>query len=147
MVHKNLGPVIKGLREKGYNYNQIKAATGASKGTISYHCNPKVKEDAHDRNVLSRDAINAYIRHEKETNPCADCSQFYPYYVMQYDHRPEHTKLFNVSRYKSHTKRLSVVKDEMAKCDLVCANCHMVRGHWRRQEENGMIDSYEEYEF
>jgi hypothetical protein len=144
---KGLGPVIKDLRSKGYSYNQIKAATGASKGTISYHANPKVKEKTYARTVTSRKVIDAFIRHSKETNPCSDCARFYPYYVMQYDHRPEYQKLFNISRYHSHTNDMAVIKAEMEKCDLVCANCHMIRGHWRRVEQNGMIDSYEEYDF
>jgi hypothetical protein len=147
MSNKGLGPVIKDMRVKGYSYSQIQAATGASKGTISYHSNSDVKGKTLGRTVTSRKAIDAYIRHQKETNPCTDCSVFYPYYVMQYDHRPEHQKLFNVSKYKDFTNDITVVKVEMEKCDLVCANCHMTRGHWRRQEDTGMIDSYEEYEF
>lgn len=147
MSKKNLGPTIRELREKGYSYNQIVAATGASKGTVSYHLNPEVKSKTYARSVTSRSAIDSFIRHSKETNPCMDCGNFYPYYVMQYDHRPEFDKSFGISRYRDHTNDIKVVKEEMEKCDLVCGNCHTIRGHWRRMEEKGMIDAYEEYDF
>jgi len=147
MVDKNLGPVIKDLKSKGYSPSQIRAATGAAKSTISYHLNPSVKASTIKATTLTRDVINAYIRHQKETNPCSDCGRFYPFYVMQYDHRPEHEKLFAISRYRDHTKDIAIVKAEMEKCDLVCGNCHTIRGHWRRLESKGMIDAYEEYDF
>ena len=147
MEKKSLGPQIKELREKGYSYSQIKAATGASNGTIAYHTTPNGKADTRARATTHRKAIDAFIRHSKETNPCADCGNFYPYYVMQYDHRPEFEKKFNISKYKDVTQSIHVVKAEMLKCDLVCSNCHMTRGHWRRVEANGMIDAYEAEDF
>ena len=147
MAETNLSSEIKTLRDKGYSYRQIQSATNASLSTISYHLGEGQKNKTKVRTVGYRKSIDAFIRHSKETNPCVDCNNFYPYYVMQYDHRPEFVKCFNISRYKDHTQDLAVVKLEMQKCDLVCANCHMIRGHWRRQEAKGMIDSYEEEDF
>jgi hypothetical protein len=147
MEEKSLGVQIKELREKGYSYSQIKLATNASQGTISYHISPNGKASTRARSATSRKVIDTFIRHSKETNPCVDCNVFYAYYIMQYDHRPEFEKKFNISKYKNHTQSIHVVKSEMLKCDLVCANCHMTRGHWRRVEANGMIDSYEAEDF
>lgn len=66
------------------------------------------------------------IQKLKEASPCKDCNQFYPYYVMDYDHRNGTQKIGNVS----HLIRMSsgqLVHDEIQKCDLVCANCHRIR--------------------
>lgn len=69
----------------------------------------------------------------KDMQPCLDCSVAYPYWVMQFDHRPDEIKLVNVSE----TGKISTVKallEEIAKCDLVCANCHATRTHTRKLE-------------
>ena len=55
--------------------------------------------------------------------PCADCGVQYPYYVMDFDHvRGE--KLFEISAGHRH---IALLLDEIAKCDVVCANCHRAR--------------------
>jgi hypothetical protein len=49
---------------------------------------------------------------------------------MQFDHvRGE--KLFNVSYFRSKAK-IDFLLAEIAKCDVVCANCHAIRTHERR---------------
>jgi hypothetical protein len=56
-----------------------------------------------------------------------DCKKKYPPYVMDFDHRDRSEKAFEVGRglYVS-IKRLLI---EIAKCDVVCANCHRERTH------------------
>lgn len=64
----------------------------------------------------------------KKDKPCADCGIVYPHYVMDFDHRNPEDKVANVStliRQKNMAKTL----EEIAKCDLVCANCHRIRTH------------------
>jgi len=77
--------------------------------------------------------IKQLLRSAKD-KPCADCGQRYPYYVMDFDHREGEIKLFNVSSLNGHrrTSRKKLL-DEIAKCDVVCANCHRDRTHQRRQ--------------
>lgn len=62
--------------------------------------------------------------------PCADCGERYPPYVMDFDHLDSKEKEFQVSlmRYHSEAKILA----EVAKCEVVCANCHRERTHVRR---------------
>lgn len=57
--------------------------------------------------------------------PCDDCGKRYPPYVMQFDHRDPAQKKFNLSR--SDGKSKAAVLEEIAKCDVVCANCHAER--------------------
>ena len=130
---------ILALRAKGYTYNQIKAELNCSKGTISYHLGPGQKQKSLGRTMLNRATINSFIKNFKETNACADCGNFFAYYVMQFDHRPEYTKSFGISRWYNHTQDFKVVKAEMEKCDLVCGNCHTTRGHYRRLEASGLL--------
>lgn len=58
--------------------------------------------------------------------PCADCGVQYPPYVMQFDHRDPGVKLFNVSAAPGRYSTDQVL-NEIAKCDVVCANCHAER--------------------
>lgn len=60
-----------------------------------------------------------------KSQPCTDCGEKYPYYVMDWDHRPGEEKLFNLSHGK--TRSMTAITAEIEKCDLVCANCHRIR--------------------
>jgi hypothetical protein len=55
--------------------------------------------------------------------PCADCGVKYPTCVMQFDHvRGE--KKFNIG---GGVRGISSIIAEIAKCEVVCANCHALR--------------------
>lgn len=62
--------------------------------------------------------------------PCTDCGVSYPPYVIQFDHRPGETKLFALADWQNLTHDQLVA--ELAKCDVVCANCHCERTQQRR---------------
>ena len=65
--------------------------------------------------------------------PCADCGVEYPYYVMDFDHCPGTFKRANLSVLVKRGASNDVLLKELAKCDVVCANCHRVRTHQRKQ--------------
>lgn len=71
----------------------------------------------------------------KEKHGCADCRNHYPHYVLEFDHRPEETKIDVVYRVlRSYGPQAAW--DEVAKCDVVCANCHKIRTYEREQEDD-----------
>ena len=75
------------------------------------------------------------LLHELKDVPCQDCNVRYPPHVMQFDHVPERgEKLLNIGA-AFHAYSLEKVMAEIAKCDLVCANCHAERTHQRRPSE------------
>lgn len=59
--------------------------------------------------------------------PCLDCGKTYPFYVMDLDHRDRTRKKFEIA--VGHARRYSrkAMREEIEKCDAVCANCHRVR--------------------
>lgn len=77
-----------------------------------------------------RKTFQEWMRSLKEEEPCMDCGQHWPYYVMQFDHRPGTTKMFHIGSAFGHA--IADVLAEIQKCDLVCANCHAIRTHERR---------------
>lgn len=60
--------------------------------------------------------------------PCADCHQSFPPYVMDFDHITG-DKSGNLSEMKSYS--IERILEEIAKCDIVCANCHRIRTYRR----------------
>lgn len=71
----------------------------------------------------------AYL-HKVKSAPCLDCGIKYPYYVMDLDHRPGEIKRFEPANLISAAGWQALVA-EVAKCDIVCANCHRIRTHTR----------------
>ena len=73
------------------------------------------REIAYKRN---REFIYKYLLE----NPCTDCGETNPV-VLEFDHLRD--KVRNVSRAMGLS--LKSLKEEIAKCEVVCANCHRIR--------------------
>jgi hypothetical protein len=73
-----------------------------------------------------RRAVLVLIEEAKQS-PCTDCGVRYPKCVMQFDHVDPAKKLFSVAEAVGLLPRLEMLKAEIAKCELVCANCHAIR--------------------
>lgn len=74
-----------------------------------------------------REAVRLMIASAKDA-PCCDCGQRYPAPVMEFDHVPERgPKAFGISRARTGAVTVEAARAELAKCDLVCANCHRLR--------------------
>jgi hypothetical protein len=83
---------------------------------------------AERRDAKVRNGFTKLIR-EQKARPCTDCGGVFPPCAMDFDHvRGE--KLFNLCRGAQHSALK--VQEEIAKCDLVCSNCHRVRTTIRR---------------
>lgn len=67
---------------------------------------------------------------EAKSKPCVDCDIQYEYYVMQFDHLPGYLKLFNLSLYRKYS--IQEIIREIAKCEIVCSNCHAKRSYARK---------------
>lgn len=76
---------------------------------------------------VQRGRLRNWIR-EVKAKPCVDCGIQYPYYVMQFDHID--SKNFTIAN-AIHKKTQNQLEQEIAKCDIVCANCHAERTYKR----------------
>jgi hypothetical protein len=61
--------------------------------------------------------------------PCVDCGVQYPPYIMQFDHT-QPGKVDSISRLVRRASMPAVLA-EIAKCEVVCANCHASRTYNR----------------
>jgi hypothetical protein len=90
------------------------------------------------RLLYKRDAwrAQAQLLQELRAAPCADCRGRFPPCAMDFDHRDGTDKRYTVTRMvgRAGTQRILA---EVAKCDIVCANCHRRRTYVRRQARLG----------
>jgi hypothetical protein len=67
-----------------------------------------------------------------KSQPCADCGGRFPVCCMDFDHKAGEKKTYNVGTMFAHHYSIELIKAEVSKCDLVCANCHRIRTQKRR---------------
>lgn len=65
-----------------------------------------------------------------KAQPCTDCGNQFPSVCMQWDHIGTAIKVDKLSVVKRNRNKAKVLA-EIAKCELVCANCHAIRTHER----------------
>jgi hypothetical protein len=71
-------------------------------------------------------AARAWMSSLKEGVACADCGQVFPAWVMHWDHLPGYQKVACISELVG-SRRRTITITELKKCELVCANCHVLR--------------------
>jgi hypothetical protein len=59
--------------------------------------------------------------------PCADCGGRFDPVCMDFDHLPEYEKVADIASMFRRKFAWSKIEAEIAKCDVVCANCHRLR--------------------
>lgn len=87
------------------------------------------KQSYVDRAKKRSESVRRWLKDQKTGVPCADCGEVYPHYVMDYDHLGD--KEFEISDRPGGRSKERLLA-EIAKCELVCANCHRERSHQRR---------------
>ncbi len=75
--------------------------------------------------------IRTLIVEAKTNKTCPDCGDSYSPWQMGFDHLPGKEKLFELSSMKALSASKQAVLDEIAKCEVVCHNCHADRTHSR----------------
>lgn len=64
----------------------------------------------------------------KQSSGCVDCGINNPI-VLDFDHLKD--KKYNISRMIHDGFSWAAIKKEIAKCEVVCANCHRIRTYIR----------------
>jgi len=92
----------------------------------------KYVEKAKRSAAARRGTIRELIQRSKIGKTCADCGQAYPPWVLQFDHLDASKKQAAVANMATRGPSLARVEKEIAKCEIVCANCHAERTYRRR---------------
>jgi len=84
-----------------------------------------------DTERAKRFAVRDRVAAMKMAAGCVDCGYAEHDVALDYDHLPGATKLFSISG--AWGRPWQSILDEIAKCEVVCANCHRVRTVGRRR--------------
>ena len=96
--------------------------------------NGSEKESNYAAKARRVERAREYIWSLFQKNSCADCGEANPV-VFEFDHTGT-DKFMSVAQMVSQNYGLESIKREIAKCEIVCANCHKIRtsmrgNHWR----------------
>jgi hypothetical protein len=73
-----------------------------------------------------------WLRDYKQKHGCADCGYNEHHCALDFDHRPGELKVGTIQNGGGWGWK--ALLEEIAKCDVVCANCHRIRTYNRIQE-------------
>ena len=93
-----------------------------------------IKKDAAAAKKRQIAYLSGYVRRVKDV-PCLDCGRSYPHYVMDFDHVRGKKKM-DVAVMVQSGVSIRTLRMEIAKCEIVCSNCHRERTWGRRQDES-----------
>lgn len=83
----------------------------------------RMKKNKEKRSKENRAWRNEYLSH----HPCVDCG-FSDIRALDFDHVcPPSEKKCNVSLMWTSGYKLSTIQEEVAKCEVRCANCHRIK--------------------
>lgn len=103
-----------------------------------YHQSYRKHNPIQRKRILRKcDTKRRLLMNYYKNKPCLDCGDWYNPWQMQFDHRPEETKIFTIGKSLRH--RLDLLIKEITKCDLVCANCHLNRTYKRLKDSNKVL--------
>lgn len=107
---------------------------------LSYKCKEcsrayvKAHYEAHKADYSAKarrwEAAQRAVIRDAKSRPCADCGGTFHFAAMDFDHVLGTAKAFTVSG--GHKRGAASVLAEIAKCEVVCANCHRLRTFKRR---------------
>ena len=85
------------------------------------------------RDRKHRDLIQKKVRTEKKKRGCKKCRFDKHFAALEFHHRNPKIKRFRLSESRNYSWRM--VQQEMAKCDVLCANCHAILEFKKLQEK------------
>lgn len=126
---------VRGEKELGVgqmvSYNQDRLLAEIAKCDLVCACCHRLRTQRRTTSTNPRYRAFAEKLAGLKAHPCQDCGQTFPPAAMDFDHvRGEKTG--NIAQM--FTTAWPKVLVEVAKCDLVCANCHRLRTDVRRKE-------------
>jgi hypothetical protein len=100
-------------------------------GTRKTHRQRKGKDRARPKRAVRN---HAFILAYKLAHPCVDCGYSDPR-ALTFDHRDRRDKTADISKLVTGGRPIARIQAEIDVCDVVCANCHMIRTkegkHWQ----------------
>ena len=114
------------IKARGIRQNACRNCTAAvsSKHYQENKADYKARAKAHNnkQRAFFQEALVTYLLE----HPCVDCGEADPV-LLEFDHRHDETKCFNVGTCSSSVNTWVGVEKEIAKCDVRCVRCHRLK--------------------
>ena len=94
------------------------------------HGDPLIQKRATSNPGKGADFRVAYVRSYLLEHGCMDCGYAKDARALSFDHRPGTVKIRDIK--SGRTLGWAALLAEIAKCDVVCMNCHVIRTSERR---------------
>lgn len=99
---------------------------------------PQSRKSGSRGTKISRILALRDITTEAKNVPCGICEKRYPYYVMDFDHLDPEKKKYTISKLVQNARcSEETLRAEIAKCRVLCANCHRQVTHDQAVERKG----------
>jgi hypothetical protein len=98
----------------------------------------KVREYKRKYKQEQKELLKQYVKETKEHNGCKICGCI-NINCLDFHHRIDSNKKDTICNLVRHAYSLSVVKEEIEKCDIICSNCHRTQhytGRYMRNKKN-----------
>lgn len=83
------------------------------------------------RRAAKRSEVRQWIAEYKKLLSCNRCGFKHPA-ALQFHHTGVGPKLFEIGSANTLQKSVKQVQDEIAKCEVICANCHAIHHYDER---------------
>lgn len=122
-------------RDDGYVFRRYSMSYGIRKdGTYAEQWYTpeaweRARKSSNDLTTTRRAKRSAWLAEIKTKSGCVDCGYNAHGAALDFDHMPGVEKLFSIGNNTNATKKATLA--EIAKCEVVCANCHRIRTYQR----------------
>ena len=144
-MERRLAQVLLTRLERLFIFGDVPSTRDQRPYNVSYYRRNRQREI--DR-VMKRQRATLEFLRELRHVPCKDCGGTFLPHQMDFDHRDPTTKSFGLTWSRAMLASRQRLLEEIAKCDIVCANCHAGRTYlqqadrWaRRRAEGKLIDT------
>ena len=122
-------------KKEGLTHKEIAAILNCSSSTVSYYCNEGYK-NLHAKRCYDRKKQRKINAINYKGGKCIKCGYSKSSNALQFHHRNPEEKDPNFRKLMAtRSANIELLKKELDKCDLLCANCH-AEEHERLQEND-----------
>lgn len=104
---------------------------------LKRHSQPFYKEKRNRRTILKRRELSSFVNRYKLFCGCKKCGYKKCPEALAFHHKDPKVKESDISRMVSNIKTLIEIKNEIRKCVVLCANCHIEEHLETKETLNG----------
>lgn len=90
------------------------------------------KTRKYEMQMRRAEEIQAFLDELKRASGCIRCGERDPV-CLNFHHRAGTTKRFALSSARNGAWGIDAIREEAAKCEVICANCHRIH-HWEERQ-------------